>query len=359
MNLFKLLLLISILPSVIFAKDCGKIKTSKNDIIFTYLECEVGQTGCLELKDDKGEINKLDKNSKKSFKIKSANYKNLSIEFSLDKESACWFGDLTGNSIGKRLAIVANDKILTFPYIQSKIDQGILQLSGGISSTEKETEKLCRQIFKKCKKDLRPTPKAEEPIKGSFIDLLSNPPVVDSKELNKKFGTVMESYFWVTDKEVITVYPTPEFKDGVPFTVTMKVGENGKKIPLFYEAQEFNKETKKFVYAENAISIADKGWIKREEIVPYNILNELQDPEKIFSFSLLIDKCKDIFKSIKIKDQPENTSEEMVFEQEKIYRSNEVAYCSVKGDDNCQKFIGNLKDVIKDIDCQAVLTKKP
>lgn len=59
------------------------------------------------------------------------------VSFSFDTEGAKIFGDLTGNNIGKRLAIVLDDMIDSAPVINSKISgDGMIELGAGKDAKE-------------------------------------------------------------------------------------------------------------------------------------------------------------------------------------------------------------------------------
>jgi preprotein translocase subunit SecD len=56
------------------------------------------------------------------------------VAFSLDSEGARVFGDFTGASIGKHLAIVLDDTVFSAPVIRSKIGEGRGQIEGGFTA---------------------------------------------------------------------------------------------------------------------------------------------------------------------------------------------------------------------------------
>ncbi len=58
------------------------------------------------------------------------------INFTLNSEGAKKFGDYTGNNIGKRLAIVLDNKVYSAPRINERIGGGSGQISGGFSVEE-------------------------------------------------------------------------------------------------------------------------------------------------------------------------------------------------------------------------------
>ncbi len=58
------------------------------------------------------------------------------INFSLNSQGAQIFGDFTGKSVGKRLAVVLDGKVYSAPVIRERIGGGSGQISGGFSVQE-------------------------------------------------------------------------------------------------------------------------------------------------------------------------------------------------------------------------------
>jgi len=58
------------------------------------------------------------------------------VSFVLDKEGARLFGEMTKNNIGRQLAIVLDDKVITAPVIRSVIDGGRGEISGSFTVAE-------------------------------------------------------------------------------------------------------------------------------------------------------------------------------------------------------------------------------
>lgn len=58
------------------------------------------------------------------------------INFTLNSEGAAIFGDFTGSNVGKRLAIVLDDKVYSAPRINERIGGGSGQISGGFTMEE-------------------------------------------------------------------------------------------------------------------------------------------------------------------------------------------------------------------------------
>lgn len=60
------------------------------------------------------------------------------LAFTLTDEDARTFGEWTGDHIGERLAMVADDEVLTAPSIQGAITGGRLQITGDYTRSEAE-----------------------------------------------------------------------------------------------------------------------------------------------------------------------------------------------------------------------------
>ncbi len=58
------------------------------------------------------------------------------INFTLNSEGAQIFGDFTGKSVGKRLAIVLDGKVYSAPVINERIGGGSGQISGNYTTAE-------------------------------------------------------------------------------------------------------------------------------------------------------------------------------------------------------------------------------
>ncbi|MCV6609063.1 MAG: protein translocase subunit SecD [Campylobacterales bacterium] len=58
------------------------------------------------------------------------------INFSLDGEGARIFGDFSGSNVGKRLAVVLDDKVYSDPVIRERIGAGSGQISGNFTTQE-------------------------------------------------------------------------------------------------------------------------------------------------------------------------------------------------------------------------------
>ncbi len=58
------------------------------------------------------------------------------VSFSLDSRGAQLFGDFSGNNVGKRMAIVLDNKVYSAPVIRERIGGGSGQISGNFSAQE-------------------------------------------------------------------------------------------------------------------------------------------------------------------------------------------------------------------------------
>ena len=58
------------------------------------------------------------------------------INFTLNGQGSKIFGDFTGLSVGKRMAVVLDDKVLSAPVIKDRIGGGHVQITGSFSMTE-------------------------------------------------------------------------------------------------------------------------------------------------------------------------------------------------------------------------------
>jgi preprotein translocase subunit SecD len=72
----------------------------------------------------------------------------VSILITLTDEGTKKFADLTKEMVGKRLAITANNRLLSAPVVQQPITEGTLQISGNM--TKEQAEEMVA-LFKKTK----------------------------------------------------------------------------------------------------------------------------------------------------------------------------------------------------------------
>ncbi len=101
------------------------------------------------------------------------------INFTLNGEGAAIFGDFTGKSVGKRLAIVLDGKVYSAPVINERIGGGSGQISGSYSVVEAKdlaialrSGSLLAPIYVLEKRSVGPSLGADS-IKASLIALIS------------------------------------------------------------------------------------------------------------------------------------------------------------------------------------------
>ena len=104
---------------------------------------------------------------------------NPTINFTLNSEGAQVFGDFTGKSVGKRLAIVLDGKVYSAPVINERIGGGSGQISGNYTTAEANdlaialrSGALLAPIYMMEKRSVGPSLGADS-IKASMIALLS------------------------------------------------------------------------------------------------------------------------------------------------------------------------------------------
>ena len=101
------------------------------------------------------------------------------INFSLNSQGAQIFGDFTGKNVGKRLAVVLDDKVYSAPVIRERIGGGSGQISGGFSVKEAHdvaialrSGALLAPVFMEEKRSIGPSLGADS-IKASMIALIT------------------------------------------------------------------------------------------------------------------------------------------------------------------------------------------
>lgn len=117
-------------------------KSFAEQSIYFHIECE---SNCLELKNvNDGVVAKLVKEPAMSLGAsdildarvsKDQEILNEYLGLTLSEKKAIEFEKITGDNIGKRLAIVVDNKVLTFPTIQAKISGGRIQISFGVGNS--------------------------------------------------------------------------------------------------------------------------------------------------------------------------------------------------------------------------------
>jgi len=101
------------------------------------------------------------------------------INFSLNSQGAKIFGDFTGKNVGKRLAVVLDNKVYSAPVIRERIGGGSGQISGGFSVKEAHdvaialrSGALLAPVFMEEKRSVGPSLGADS-IKASMIALIT------------------------------------------------------------------------------------------------------------------------------------------------------------------------------------------
>lgn len=129
------------------AQDVKSDGPSMGESITLHLECEQANTSCISLMNSEGKaflIEKtpaliLDPQSISELTPNQGSYGVPSLGVTMVPEKAQAFRELTEKSLGKRLALVFNQKVLTAPVVQSRIDDGRVQITMGAS--------LSKEIF--------------------------------------------------------------------------------------------------------------------------------------------------------------------------------------------------------------------
>jgi hypothetical protein len=114
------------------------VTAATDDALYLYLECSPGQA-CINLAyGDNGKQSvlatpalALQKSDFKSARVQTYDDAGMAILLELQKESADVFGKVTGSNIGKKLAVVFHDKVLTAPTIRESIRGGKIKIDGG------------------------------------------------------------------------------------------------------------------------------------------------------------------------------------------------------------------------------------
>ena len=101
------------------------------------------------------------------------------INFSLNSEGAQIFGDFTGKNVGKRLAVVLDNRVYSDPVIRERIGGGSGQISGGFAVKEAHdvaialrSGALLAPVFMEEKRSVGPSLGADS-IKASMIALMT------------------------------------------------------------------------------------------------------------------------------------------------------------------------------------------
>jgi hypothetical protein len=114
------------------------VNAATDDALYLYLECSPGQA-CVDLPyGDNGKQSVLatpalvlGKAGVKSASVQTYENAGMAINLELHKEAADAFGKVTGENIGKKLAVVFHNKILIDPTIRESIGGGKIKIDGG------------------------------------------------------------------------------------------------------------------------------------------------------------------------------------------------------------------------------------
>jgi hypothetical protein len=114
------------------------VNAATDNALYLHLECSTGQA-CIDLPyRDSGKMSVLatpalvlGKADFKSASVQTYTAAQMAILLEFHKEAADVFGKVTGENIGKRLAVVFHDTILTAPTIRESIRGGKIKIDGG------------------------------------------------------------------------------------------------------------------------------------------------------------------------------------------------------------------------------------
>ena len=114
------------------------VNAATDDALYLRLECSPGQA-CIDI--PHGNHGKLSLLATPALVLGKADFKSASVQtyeeaqmaiiFELHKEAADVFEKVTGSNIGKKLAVVFHDQILTAPTIRESIGGGKIKIDGG------------------------------------------------------------------------------------------------------------------------------------------------------------------------------------------------------------------------------------
>jgi hypothetical protein len=114
------------------------VNAASDNALYLYLECSRGQA-CIDLPySNNGKTSVLatpalvlGKADVKSASVQTYEDAGMAVIFELHKEAADAFGKVTGENIGKKLAVVFHNKILIAPTIRESIGGGKIKIDGG------------------------------------------------------------------------------------------------------------------------------------------------------------------------------------------------------------------------------------
>lgn len=349
MSKYLIALLVLIFTSISFAKDCGKKPAIQKNSVLVYFNCKKDEKSCVQLKDANDGEKKLSDSSKVVIGVKSASYGPGFISIKLTQNGACWIEKLTSENINEEMSLVVNDVVLSSPMIQAPIKGDAVQISS--PKKEDQASTICKHIDQNCK----PQEESLHENKNDQ-DLIYQIPSFDRSEINEKYGSVMESAYWYTEKKSIPVYENAELKKIVEnYTPPVMKDENQKEKVWFNRQQEFDYKTKKFVFSGKAIKIMDLGWVKREDLVPGNVIKGKIKPESAFFTSFAIEKCSaKIGKAIQAAKQSEYLLS-LLKEHLLIFRNSEIGFCATEGERICRAKINEIKTQVTSTPCEKLL----
>lgn len=344
MKFLYLFLIAAVNFSNVYASECEKLKDQVigNNSVYLYLSCIPSTLKCIKLNDLDRKAVSVDESTKVPLNVVSASLTKNIISVNLDENSGCWFEKITEGSIGKNLAIVVKDTVLTNLVVQSKISGGQFQIMTGETSTEAQNLDLCSNIFQKCQ--IVPEVPADNK-KTPHFNLIT-PNSKEYARLNKRFKNQMESFYWLSNKDKIMTYPDESFTKGTEYILpTYSAGNDvGKKF--FFPEQSFDFKNKKFIYKNQYIKTNNYGWIKREDLFPQNVLQNVKETTLKFLDSYEIQKkCPNEFMAVLSNSTKSDKSEiltEMLMLQDALYRSHTVSLCALLGESNCYLEIKNI-----------------
>lgn len=342
-----------------YASECAKLKDQVNEknTVYLYLSCNPSTLKCLKLNDLERKAVSVDESTKVPLNVVSASLTKNYISVDLDKNSGCWFEKITEESIGKNLAIVVKDTVLANPVVQAKISGAQFQISTSEISTEAQNLELCSNIFQKCQ--IVPEVPADNK-KTSHFNLIT-PNSKDYARLNKRFKNQMESLYWLSNKDKIKMYSDDSFTIGTEFTLpTFSAGDDkGKKF--FFAEQSFDYKNKKFIYKNQYIKTNNYGWIKREDLFPQNILQNVKETTLKFLDSFEIQKkCPKEFMAVFTNSTKSDKSEiltEILMLQDSLYRNHTVSLCALLGESNCYLEIKNIANKYHQKNCSEIFAQ--
>lgn len=114
------------------------VNAATDNALYLHLECSTGQA-CIDLPyRDTGKMSvlatpalMLAKADFKSASVQTYETAQMAILLEFHKEAADVFEKITGENVGKKLAVVFHDKILTAPTIRESIRGGKIKIDGG------------------------------------------------------------------------------------------------------------------------------------------------------------------------------------------------------------------------------------